>query len=173
MQQLTVNIENVKSIDHFELALPLESGIYAIIGNNGTGKSTIINCMAQMIARNNSGTGLTADEGKINSCVKITCDERSATWRFKDGRWQTDEKPQDCLNFEGMYERSLFYGTRFNDSRIVDKKLKQKEILVDELVEADSYVKDQLSFILHGNFDHYRTLKSKFKSRRAYVHGLR
>ena len=97
MQELSVSIDNVKGLDHLKLTLPLEAGIYAITGNNGTGKSTIINCMAQMIARNHPGVGLTSYEVKANSCVKITCDERSATWRFRDGKWQSDEQPRDCL----------------------------------------------------------------------------
>ncbi len=46
---LKMTIHKIKSIDHAVLELPIENGVYAIIGNNGTGKSAIIYSVAQLI----------------------------------------------------------------------------------------------------------------------------
>lgn len=159
MNNLTITIKNVKSISDFELSLPLQKGIFALIGNNGTGKSTIINCLAQLVADEKRGIGLQTDEGREGALVCIKTEERSATWRFLSGSWSVSEPPERRLHYEGMYERSLFYAPRFNDSRIVDKKFRQNQFPAEAIVDADEYVKDQLSFILHGNFEHYRALK--------------
>ena len=46
---LKMTIHKIKSIQHAVLEFPVENGIHAIIGNNGTGKSTIIYTMAQLM----------------------------------------------------------------------------------------------------------------------------
>lgn len=58
-----------------------------------------------------------------------------------------------------MYEGSLFVGTRFQDSRQVDDLLQQARIIPQNLTDADEYVKRNLSYILHGNYEYYSTLK--------------
>lgn len=55
--------------------------------------------------------------------------------------------------------RSLFYGTRFDDSLKVDDLVKNSTISSNDIVDADSYIKQQMSFILHGDLNHYGTLK--------------
>jgi len=67
-----------------------------------------------------------------------------------------------------MYEGSLFYGTRFNDSRKVDNLIRDGKITSDDIVDADEYIKRKLSFILHGDFNHYGGLK---KIRNKYISG--
>lgn len=39
---LNMIIRSIKCISNFELNYPLEKGLYAITGENGSGKSTII-----------------------------------------------------------------------------------------------------------------------------------
>ena len=58
-----------------------------------------------------------------------------------------------------MYEGSLFYGTRFDDSLKVDDLVNNSTISSNDIVDADSYIKQQMSFILHGDLNHYGTLK--------------
>ena len=40
--KLNIKIEQLKNINTIELNLPIETGLYAITGANGTGKSTIM-----------------------------------------------------------------------------------------------------------------------------------
>ena len=43
---LIMEIKNVKSIDSLIFEFPLEKGLYAITGENGSGKSTVVTCAA-------------------------------------------------------------------------------------------------------------------------------
>ena len=47
MRELDIEISEIKNIKKAKVSIPLNRGIYGIIGNNGTGKSTIMTCLAQ------------------------------------------------------------------------------------------------------------------------------
>ena len=53
MSNLIMTIHNIKDIYHGTVEIPIENGIYAFVGNNGTGKSTIMSCLAQLLSRHN------------------------------------------------------------------------------------------------------------------------
>lgn len=42
--KLKMTINKIKSIDFAEIELPIEKGLYAFTGQNGSGKSTICTC---------------------------------------------------------------------------------------------------------------------------------
>ena len=41
-------IHNIKSIKDFTFDIPTTKGLYALTGENGSGKSTVISCMSQV-----------------------------------------------------------------------------------------------------------------------------
>lgn len=49
MKELYIEINEIKNIKKAQISIPLNRGIYGIIGNNGTGKSTIMTCLAQIV----------------------------------------------------------------------------------------------------------------------------
>ena len=49
MKELDIEISEIKNIKKAIVSIPLNKGIYGIIGNNGTGKSTIMTCLAQAV----------------------------------------------------------------------------------------------------------------------------
>jgi len=49
MKEIQIVIENLKKIDYLEFIIKIEKGIYAIIGNNGTGKSSLITCISKLV----------------------------------------------------------------------------------------------------------------------------
>lgn len=49
MENLKLEIKNIKNIKHAELDLPFDNGIYTFVGTNGCGKSTLMLCMAQLL----------------------------------------------------------------------------------------------------------------------------
>jgi ABC-type enterochelin transport system ATPase subunit len=48
-----MTIHGVKGIEHGIIEIPIENGLYAIVGNNGARKSVIMSCLSQLI--NNNG----------------------------------------------------------------------------------------------------------------------
>ena len=49
MKELKITIENLKKINKLEFIIKLEKGLYAIIGNNGSGKSSLIISIAKLV----------------------------------------------------------------------------------------------------------------------------
>ncbi|WP_257463575.1 ATP-dependent nuclease [Archangium lipolyticum] len=153
MKDLKIKIENVKNIKRAELELPLEKSLTLIVGSNGSGKSTILLALSQAIR--SSLQSLNADDYDATSKVEISLDGKNDVWSGANN-WRLDTKN---VSLNGMYEGSLFYGTRFNDSRTVDSHLRAGRIQADEIVDADNYIKEKLSYILTGSAGKYAGLK--------------
>ena len=162
MDTIKVGIDNIKNIAKAALELSIENGVYVLVGENGCGKSSILLCMSQLIRKTSLGS-LYLHDVKINSKVSFSLNGINKEWLF-DGDWKQFKNDSDFPVFQGLYEGSLFYGTRFNDSRIVDHLLQSGKIKPIDIVDSDTYIKDKLSYILHGDYKHYRTLK-KIKNR--------
>ena len=48
MMKLKMHISKIKCIRDFTIELPIERGLYAITGQNGFGKSTIVTCASSV-----------------------------------------------------------------------------------------------------------------------------
>lgn len=153
MSELKITVENVKNIKLASIEFPLEKSLNLIVGSNGSGKSTILMALSQAIR--SSLKSLSEDDFDESSRVEINVDGKVSVWTGIE-RWRHNAR-NSPLN--GMYEGSLFYGTRFNDSRTVDEHLRAGRIKPDEIVDADDYVKDKLSLILSGGVGKYSGLK--------------
>lgn len=160
MDTIRIQIENIKSIKKASIELPLEKGLYGLVGSNGCGKSTILLLMAQLLSRQWWGGMKKEDCDPDTSRVVFILEKQKDTWTFnvKRKRWEV-QPSKGNIHLNGMYEGSLFYGTRFSDSRIIDEMLDSGRLKSVDIVSADDYVKDKLSFILHGDYEHYRDLK--------------
>ena len=154
MENLQLKIENVKNIKNASFDFPLEKSLNLIVGSNGCGKSTVIQALSQAISPKALKT-LKNDDYDNTSKVTITFGSAQDVWVGAND-WYLKHT---SVRFNGMYEGSLFYGTRFNDSRIVDRLLSTGKIAEKDIVDADDYIKEKLSFILHGTLNHYPDLK--------------
>lgn len=152
-----MTIHKIKGIPHGHIELPIENGVYAIVGNNGTGKSTIMSCLAQLVSRHNLGL-LKEQDHNSESYVEFTFNGRTDKWYCEQKFWQSNTFPHS-IKFNGTYEGSLFYGMRFIDSKNVDELVAEGKILDDEIVDADTYIVEHLGEILHSNKAHYSGLK--------------
>ena len=154
MESLKITIENIKNIKNATLEFPLEKSLNLVVGTNGCGKSTIIQALSQAISRYPLKKLQDGDYDNTSK-VEISLGDKKDTWRGIDN-WYL---PKVNIKLNGMYEGSLFYGTRFNDSRIVDQLIKDKKIPDSDVVDADEYIKEKLSYILHGTLGKYPNLK--------------
>ncbi len=154
MKSLALTIENLRGIKHLELELPLQAGLYAITGKNGSGKSTAMAAIANLFY------------GDILKSYFIGCaDEKSVInynfkninkkIRYKDEQWQeTSEK----IYIHGFYEGSLIHGNRFRDVYYT-ALVRATKVRKEELIDAPEYVKENLGLILHNDKNHYSNLK--------------
>jgi hypothetical protein len=158
---LKIRINRIRNIQSCELSVPLEKGIFCLVGANGCGKSTVLLCLAQSVFPSSLQKNLSEFDYNNESCVEFLYDGAKTLWQAQNGSWICDNHNQTekTILFSGMYEGSLFYGTRFHDSLIVDSLVKKSTISTNQIIDADDYVKNQMSFILHGDYTHYRTLK--------------
>lgn len=157
MDTISIEVKCIKNIEHAFLEFPLTKGTSVIVGGNGSGKSTILLALSQAFMRG-SIKQLDDDDYNEESEVKISIagDQRIWSPDPEKGWWANDGRR---LKINGMYEGSLFYGSRFHDSRLVDALLKSGELSKADIVDADDYVKEKLSYILHGVTGKYTNLK--------------
>lgn len=162
MDSVNVKINNIKHIVSADLEIPLEKGVYGIVGNNGCGKSTVLLSIAQLVSRHHLGILQKEDFAIEKSSIEFDYQGQVDKWtcsiRNSDFFWECDTHPKS-IRFNGLYEGSLFYGTRFNDSRTIDSLLNSGDLDRADIVDSDQYVKEKMSFILHGNYEYYKSLK--------------
>lgn len=169
MPNLNIEIKNIKGITRAIFEFPLENGIYALVGANGCGKSTLLQAVAQLIRPQNALFALRLNDFSENSEVNFTYGANSDKWylggehgtHWRNQIYMTGRQKGQLNNIavNGMYEGSLFVGTRFQDSKQVDNLISHGQITEDDLIKADDYVIKNMSYILHGDYTHYETLK--------------
>ncbi|WP_158443170.1 AAA family ATPase [Pluralibacter gergoviae] len=162
---MKIKINNIKNIKNADIELPIEGGLYSLVGGNGCGKSTLMLIMSVLLSSKRFNM-LQDEDFDDNSTIDIAISandyEESNHWfvkkrqRNNENMWWCASRP---LSYKGVYEGSLFYGARFRDSTIVDKLLRNNQIKDDQIVDAFDYVKDNLSYILHGDYNHYKDMK--------------
>ena len=160
---LSVEIKNIKNIKFAKLDLPYVPDVYVIAGTNGSGKSTIMNALAQNI-KNSLEELDTPDYDRNASSVKLSLNGKSDEWVPKERvnyKWWTKTNKAPILKkniINGFYEGSIFYGTRFKQWQATSDLQKQPGF-ENLLMNASSFVVEKLSYILHGNKEHYHDLK--------------
>lgn len=165
MDLMKIKINNIKNIKNADIELPIEGGLYSLVGGNGCGKSTLMLIMSVLLSSKRFNM-LQDEDFDDNSTIDVAISaddyEESNHWfvkkrqRNNENMWWCSSRP---LSYKGVYEGSLFYGARFRDSTIVDKLLRNNRIKDDQIVDAFDYVKDNLSYILHGDYNHYKDMK--------------
>lgn len=152
---LYLEIDKIKNIDHFEYTFAFDKGIYALVGENAVGKSTLMSAIASVVYRQTLKR-LGESELCPESRVTLKCMDKETVWSY-DGE-TSKLAPSDLeIQFYGIYEGSIFTGTRFEDMKNLDD-LTSDQDFVDKLVHAADDLKDALSTILHGEKGHYKKL---------------
>jgi len=154
--KLNVKIHKIKSIKHLEIDFPVEKGLYAITGQNGSGKSTVVTCASSVFFHISikDYLGITEDDSYID--FELAGATRS--WRKNEkGKWE--KKSTGNMNIKGFYEGSVIFGTRFrNTSYHILKKLERVDSI--KLKPADDFIRKNLGKILHNDEAFYEKLFS-------------
>ena len=149
---LKISIQNVKSIKDLSLELPVDKGLYAITGENATGKSTIAMCAASLFYRFDIQQYL----GKLtdNSIISFSLNDQNQVCTYKlDGNFVK----QGHINVKGFFEGSLIYGNRFrNTSYNMVRKL--NSIVDTDIEPADDFIRENLGLLLCNDKTYYHDL---------------
>lgn len=152
--KLKMTIHKIKSIRDLEIEFPVEQGLYAITGQNGSGKSTVVTCASSVFFNISMKDyfGATDDDASIN----FELNGATRTWS-KNGKGRWLKHSTGGMNIKGFYEGSIIFGTRFrNTSYHILKKLDR--IDGETLLPADEFIRENLGLILHNNKGFYEKL---------------
>lgn len=152
--KLEIDIHKIKCIDDFKIELPIDKGLYAITGQNGSGKSTIA-ASASSVFFNlpmKQYFGKTDDDASIT--FKLGNSER--VWKQEKGAWKKSSSGPS-MNIKGFFEGSLIFGNRFKDMTY-DKISSLESINQDKLIETNDFIRTNLGVILQGDENYYEKL---------------
>ena len=154
--ELVMRVNNVKSIKDLTFSFPLDRGLYAITGENASGKSTLVACASSVFFNmpmiEYFGRPLGA------SSIEFTLDGASRKWEYSEGRWQSISSTKRML-IGGFYEGSIIFGNRFKDTNM--NALRTLDSISEEDIEmADDFVQSNLGVILHNDANYYKRLFS-------------
>ena len=153
--KLKIKINKIKCVEDLTIELPIDKGLYAITGQNGSGKSTIAACASSVFFHfpMKEYFGKTDDDASIH----FELGESKRGWK-KDSKnsWQlyTDGP---FMNIKGFFEGSLIFGNRFKDMNYENIN-RLDTIKQNELIRADDFIRKNLGIILQGDENFYETL---------------
>lgn len=166
---IAVKMQDVKNIHSFEYTFRFERGIYTLVGENAVGKSTIMAAIASTIyPKILSNFGKT--EANPESNIEISCKNEVDRYTYDPVSMGIRKPKYPKVVFNGIYEGSIFSGTRFADMKNIDEIIQTTPEFINELIPASNELKDALSFILHNEPGHYDSLYkfSTFKIAQKY-----
>lgn len=164
MQQYRIKIENVRKVKEMTFDLNIESGLKLFIGDNASGKSTLLTCIGIFIRKDKDNffadnkTSLSSNFKGRHKEAKITyvssCGNEEEVWEKKSQWSKTSTKP--IKKIEGFFELSILSGVRFehlknknNFKSNMYKKFKEPNDN-DDLVNIYKKTKEKLDFIIEN-----------------------
>ena len=149
MNEIKIVIQKLKKIEKLEFVLKLEKGIYAIVGNNGSGKSSLITCIAKLVKPSILKEEFSGNTNNFNNTkiTYITPYGLDVVWE-KNPNWFAQDNYSSMPKYKGFFESSILTGTRFFHLDNKNITLKNKDI--ENAKEASAFIKETMDYIING-----------------------
>lgn len=98
-----------------------------MVGENAVGKSTVMSAIASVVYTQNLKR-LGDSDLCSGSSVKIKCLDKESVWNFETITNKLKPETLD-IAFYGIYEGSVFNGTRFEDMKNLDDLIGDQEFV--------------------------------------------
>lgn len=153
--KLKIRIKKIKCIEDLAIELPIDKGLYAITGQNGSGKSTIAACASSVFFRfpMKEYFGKTDDDASIHFELG---DSRRGWEKDQNNSWKSHKNGPN-MNIKGFFEGSLIFGNRFKDMNYENIN-RLDAIDQGQLIKADEFIRKNLGIILQGDENFYEAL---------------
>ncbi|MEW6607449.1 MAG: AAA family ATPase [bacterium] len=155
--EINVKINNVKNIKSFNYTFNFKDGIYALVGENAVGKSTVMSAIASTVYMPNL-RALGSTEVNESSIVSISAKGQTDEWNYNASKKRLWTENEPRVRFNGIYEGSIFSGTRFEDMKNIDKMIAEDKVFVSKFIPAHPKLQESLSTILRNEAGHYKEL---------------
>lgn len=165
--KLKMSIHKIKCIEDLTIELPLEKGLYAITGQNGSGKSTIVTCASSVFYYNismNEHFGKTDPDSFISfELDNATCEWRKRSYYDKSERKRKitwSKQNYGDINVKGFYEGSIIFGNRFKNTTYGKLKRTLDRLNPEDMKPASEFIRENLGNILQGDKNFYEKVYS-------------
>ncbi len=146
---IKITISNLKSINNFSWEINDKQNLYVIIGENGTGKSSILLSIAKLVKPSIFKEEFIG-KGFEDTIIKYEINEKNIIW-IKDPYWKEESQDNyEMPKLNGFLESSILTGTRF---KYIDKYMRDDLEVEenDDISSADSFIKENMNYILNNN----------------------
>lgn len=156
---VTIEINNLKSIKYLKWDLHKEKGVYCIIGENGSGKSSLLISISKLVNRNIFHHELVGLGHYEKTKITYTINDKKMNWiknNTTNNNWRQDESDLYVMpKIKGFFESSILSGTRFTkiDYYIKNKLTFKKD--EDLIEEANEFIINEMNHILYGEQEHF------------------
>lgn len=170
MSKVSILIKKLKSLDEVSFDFNLSPGVNVLCGENGVGKSTLMNVMSKLFDAT-ALRRLFKSEVDENTEIEFHFNSLSNKWKKnRNNTWTNEIKKDGDISFHGFMESSFIHGNRFKytnasmmnrDSVLLKKDLKD---LPYELVQT-------IGDILKKNPDYFSKIQYYYPMFKRKVRG--
>ncbi len=173
MRKLAVtNLRGIRSLD---FPLPEKDGVYLLTGANGSGKSTVLSCLARLgdpealdrfftmgIRFSDSRAGNVFADSRI----RFVSGKNEAEFRFRQDRWQcTDPRKMEAVLADFGYPRIVF-----TESRTKYQPPKEENFSIKDVVRAPDAVSSVAAEVFEDSkFHHLYQIRSEAAGRDLFL----
>lgn len=158
INNFTIELFDLKKIKTLKITIAIKKGLYAFIGDNAVGKSSLITCLAKLVEPSSIIKEFKGKNSYKHTKIVYKFNNREIIWE-KRHTWECTTNNKELMpKFQGVYEASLISGNRFEHIRNKNRDIGKAKIT--NAVKINDFVIKNLEYIIYGKVNGiFATLK--------------